>query len=186
MKKIGNREFKIGIVTIICLLILFFGIDYLKGINILKPENYFYVKYKNVAGLSVTGAVNLDGYKVGIIRDITYDYSDPGNILVEISIDKKLKLPHGSKAVIVPELLGSAFIELKLDSNKNSFYNVGDTLKGENNFGIMDEVSNMIPTVEKLLPKIDSILSGLDNIVNHSNLKETFVNLNSIDRKSVG
>ena len=137
MKKIGNREFKIGLVTIICLLILFFGIDYLKGINIFKPENYYIIKYKNVAGLATTGPVTLDGFKVGIIREINYDFNDPGNVLVEISLDKKLRVPEGSKAVIITELLGTAYIDLKLNNYVSTYLNIGDTLQGDADPGLM-------------------------------------------------
>ena len=183
MKKIGNREFKIGLVTIICLLILFFGIDYLKGINIFKPENYYIIKYKNVAGLATTGPVTLDGFKVGIIREINYDFNDPGNVLVEISLDKKLRVPEGSKAVIITELLGTAYIDLKLNNYVSTYLNIGDTLQGDADPGLMGSVSQMMPTVENLLPKIDSILSGLDKIVNESKLQESFININGVTKE---
>ena len=178
-----NTGSKIGLVTIICLLILFFGIDYLIGINIFKPENYYIIKYKNVAGLATTGPVTLDGFKVGIIREINYDFNDPGNVLVEISLDKKLRVPEGSKAVIITELLGTAYIDLKLNNYVSTYLNIGDTLQGDADPGLMGSVSQMMPTVENLLPKIDSILSGLDKIVNESKLQESFININGVTKE---
>ena len=39
MKKIRTKEFIIGASVLLSLLILFFGIDYLKGINVFKSAN---------------------------------------------------------------------------------------------------------------------------------------------------
>lgn len=180
MKKQISQEFKIGLVTILCAVILFVGIDYLKGINLFKPDNYYYVKYKNVTGLAVSAPVTIDGFKVGLIRSIDYDYNNPGNVIVEISLDKKLKVPAGSKAVINSDLLGTAGIELQLNQYVKSMHAVSDTLVGEYDPGLMGTVDKIVPQVENLLPRIDSILAGLDQIINHAGLKETFQNVNSL------
>lgn len=181
MKKIFNKEFKIGLVTILCGLILFFGIDYLKGINIFKPDNYYFINYKNVSGLAVSGPVVIDGFKVGLISSIEYDYTHPGNVIVEVSLDKKLKIPAGSKAVIVSGLLGDATVELKLNQYVGKTISIGDTLQGEFDAGMLGTVSEkLLPQLETMLPRIDSILSGLDLIVNHSGLQQTFLNVNAL------
>ena len=140
MKKLVSQEFKIGLVTVICGVILFVGIDYLKGINIFKPNNYYYVKYKNVSGLAVSSPITIDGFNVGLVRSIEYDYKDPGNVIVEISLAKQLKVPAGSKAILSTDLLGSASIELKLNHYVSSTHSVADTLIGENNAGLMGSV----------------------------------------------
>lgn len=181
MKKLISKEFKIGLTTIVCALILFFGIDYLKGVNIFKPENYFYAKYKNVTGLAVSSPVFIDGFKVGLIRSIEYDYSDPGNVIVEMSLDKKLKVPAGSKAILKSDLLGTATIELELNHYVSSHHAIGDTLTGINDAGLMGTVTEkMVPQLEMMLPKIDSILNGLNDLVANAKLKETFLQVNSM------
>ncbi|MGL4294065.1 MAG: MlaD family protein [Bacteroidales bacterium] len=181
MKKLVSKEFKIGLTTIICALILFFGIDYLKGINIFKPENYFYAKYQNVNGLAVSSPVLINGFKVGLIRSIEYDYTNPGNVIVELSLDKQLKVPAGSKALLKADLLGTATIELQLNNYVGTNHTIGDTLIGIYDAGMMGTVTEkMIPQVELLLPKIDSILSGLNDIVANGKLKETFQQVNSM------
>lgn len=181
MKKLFSKEFKIGLITIICALILFFGIDYLKGINIFKPDNYFYAKYKNVTGLAVSSPVFIDGFKVGLVRSIEYDYNDPGNVVVEMSLDKKLKVPAGSKALLKADLLGTATIDLQLNKYVGANHSIGDTLIGSNDSGLMGTVTEkMLPQLETMLPKIDSILTGLNDIVANAKLKETFLQVNSM------
>lgn len=181
MKKLFSKEFKIGFATIICALILFFGIDYLKGINIFKPENYFYAKYNNVAGLAVSAPVTIDGFNVGLVRSVEYDYAHPGNVIVEMSLDKQLKVPAGSKAVLKSDLLGTASIEIQLNNYVGSHHAIGDTLVGVIDSGLMGTVTEkMVPQLETMLPKIDSILSGLQDIVANGKIKETLVNVNGL------
>ena len=57
MKKIFNKEFIIGICVITAIVILIFGIDYLKGINLFSPANFYYASYDNVAGLEISSPV---------------------------------------------------------------------------------------------------------------------------------
>lgn len=70
MKKLISKEFVIGISVILAIAILFFGIEYLKGINMLNPANFYYVSCDNVSGLEVSASVQIDGYKVGQVREI--------------------------------------------------------------------------------------------------------------------
>lgn len=165
MKKIFSKEFLIGLTVLITLLILFFGIDYLKGINIFKASNYYYASYTNVAGLAQSAPVTVNGYKVGLVREIEYEYDNPGHIRVELSLDKKLRVPVGSQAVLVTDMLGTSSIELRM-ATTNDFHSVGDRLEGVNSTGLMDNVTNdILPAVATTLPKVDSILTAINGIV---------------------
>lgn len=77
MKTIQKKELMIGLTVLITLLILFFGIDYLKGVNVFKAANYYYASYTNVAGLAQSAPVTVNGYKVGLVREINYEYDNP-------------------------------------------------------------------------------------------------------------
>ena len=46
-----SREFKIGLVALIAVVLAIWGINFLKGINILKPTEKYYAVYGNVKGL---------------------------------------------------------------------------------------------------------------------------------------
>lgn len=102
MKKIRTKEFIIGASVLLSLLILFFGIDYLKGINVFKSANYYYASYTNVAGLSQSAPVTLNGFKVGLVREISYEYDNPGHVAVELSLDKQLKLRKAQRPLLSP------------------------------------------------------------------------------------
>lgn len=180
MKKIFTKETIIGLTVIVSLLVLFFGIDYLKGINVFKAANYYYVSYTNAAGLAQSAPVTVNGFKVGVVREIQYEYDNPGHICVELSLDKNLKVPVGSKAVIVTDMLGTATIELKMAAAGEK-HAVGDKLIGENQAGLMDAVSGeLMPTIMQIAPRIDSLLIAANNIAANPALLSSINRLDNI------
>ena len=165
MKKYFRKEVIIGLIVLLSLAILFFGIDFLKGVNVFQATNYYYATYDNVAGLSVSAPVTVSGYKVGQVRDIQYLYDKPGHVKVEISLDKELKLPKGTKAVIASDLLGTASIVLEMAPGSD-YMAVGSEIPGAVASGLMDNVSNeLLPSVAGIFPKIDSLLTSVNRIV---------------------
>lgn len=180
MKKIFNRELIIGALVIISLAIIFFGIDYLKGINVFKAANYYYVSYTNVAGLAQSAPVTVNGYKVGLVREIQYEYDNPGHVMVELSLDKQLKVPRGTRAVLVTDMLGTATIQLEMAPGK-SFHDVGDKLLGVNSTGLMDNVTTeLMPQVVKIMPKIDSIMTSMSMLVGDPALASSVKRLDNV------
>lgn len=165
MKTMQKKELMIGLTVLITLLILFFGIDYLKGVNVFKAANYYYASYTNVAGLAQSAPVTVNGYKVGLVREINYEYDNPGHVRVELSLDRKLQLPVGTEAVLVTDMLGTSSIELKM-GRESQMHKVGDKLIGTNAVGLMDNVTkDLLPAVSSALPKIDSLLTAVTAIV---------------------
>lgn len=180
MKKIFRKEVLIGLTVIIALAVLIVGIDFLKGVNVFKAANYYVATYTNVEGLAVSAPVSVNGFKVGLVREINYEYDNPGHVKVEISLDKNLKVPHGTQAVIKTDMLGTATIELKMGADP-SFHAVGDELEGVVASGLMDNVTNSIlPTVGNIMPKIDSLLTNLNAVVGDPALLNSMKRLDNI------
>lgn len=162
-----KKEFLIGLSAIAALFVVAFGINYLKGINLFKAANYYTASYTNAAGLAQSAPVNVNGYKVGLVSDIKYEYDNPGHILVEISLDKELDLPKGTKAVLVTDMLGTSSITLEMGTSSD-MHKSGDRLIAENAVGMLDNVSkDMLPAIINMLPKIDSILVALNTTINN-------------------
>lgn len=165
MKKIFRKEVIIGLSAVVALVILFVGIDFLKGVNVFKASNYYYVTYTDVQGLAISAPVTINGYKVGQVREISYQYDNPGHVKVEIALDRELKLPKGTRAVLSSDLLGTASIALELADSKD-FYDVGAELQGFVPKGMMDNVANnLMPSVQAIFPKVDTLLTGINALV---------------------
>lgn len=159
-----------GVAGVIALLMAVFGLHYLKGINLFKPSSYYYVSYANINGLAKSSPVYADGFRVGIVRDIYYDYEHPGHVTVEVEMDTDMRVPMGSKAELVTEMLGTVKMNLLLANNMREAYQVGDTIPGVVNNGLMDVVGQ---TLMPMVPKLDSILCSLNQLLADPNIKET-------------
>lgn len=165
-----RKEVKIGLAGIGALLILFFGINYLKGINLFKPESYYYIDFENINGLAKSSPVFANGFKVGIVNEIQYNYQKPGHVTVGVEMDQNMKIPTGSTAELVTEMLGTVKMNLLLNHASTSFMQEGDTLSGYANEGIMGAAEHNI------LPKLDSILNSLNQLLANPALAQTLQN----------
>ena len=174
-----TKEVRIGIAGIIALCVLVYGINYLKGINMFKPSSYFYVKFKNVNGLAKSSPVFADGVRVGIVRDIYYDYNQAENVVVEVELDTELRIPKGSSAELTSELMGGVRMDILLANNPREKYAIGDTIPGKLKNGMMESVAALMPQIEQMLPKLDSIMTSLNTILGDQSIPAT---LHSVEK----
>ena len=160
--KFFTNEVKIALMAIVGLVLLFFGLNFLKGLSLFSSNNSYYVQFEDVSGLSPSSPIYVNGYKMGVVEGIEYDYSRPDRIVAAIGLDKELKVPRGTQAEISSDLLGNVKLELKLGDASNGMLAVGDTIEGRMHEGVMGKAAQMLPQVEQLLPKMDSILASLN------------------------
>jgi len=175
-----TKEVKIGLAGIVAVAMLFFGIKFLKGINMLKATNYYYVEFENVGGLTKSSPVYADGYGIGIVRDITYNYKRPGHVVVEIEVDKEFRMPEGSLGELVTEMLGTIKMNLLLNKEATQWYAVGDTIPGYVNGGLMEEAARLVPKMAQMLPRLDSIVSSLNQLLAEPAISGTLHNTERI------
>ena len=174
MKKLFTKEVRIGLITLISLCILYAGLNYLKGVNVFKPANHYFVSMPNVSDLQVSSPVLVEGFKVGIVNAIHFNFNHPGNVLVQISLDKNMKLPAGSYAELKSSLMTGAFLCLRLNTYVSTYVAVGDTIDGKTELGLMDQLSSeLMPQISNIVPRLDSILLGIQVLVNHPALNQS-------------
>jgi len=177
MRKKFSKEVIIGIVTILSLVLLYIGINYLKGINLFKPANYYYVSCNYVKDINVSSPVFVEGFKVGLVRTIEYDYSTVNKIILEIRLDRGMKINKGSYIMIESTLLSGAELNIRLNKYVTEYYKPGDMLEGRFKEGMFTSVEDRIlPQLADLLPKLDSILTGIQQLVNNPALSQSFSN----------
>lgn len=171
-----KKEVKIGLIGITALAMLIFGINYLKGVQMLHASSYYYVEYTDINGLATSSPVFASGYKIGLVRDIQYNHANPGHVVVEVELDEGMKIPQGSTGELVTEMLGTVKMNLKLNLHSNEYYQPGDTLPGIVNNGLMGVAEAIMPKVEQLMPKMDSILHSLNQLLANPALNATLNN----------
>ena len=151
MKSVFTKEAKIGLVTIVSLALLYLGINYLKGINLFQPVNHYYVSFSNVKGVTISSPVFVDGFKVGLVRDIIYDYDTTGKIIVEVSLEDKMRLNKGSYIAVVNTFLSGAELHIHLNKYVNDFLKPGDQVEGRVAEEMMQSVQALAyETVDKV------------------------------------
>lgn len=164
MKKF-SKEIQIALVAVAGILVLYFGLQFLKGMTLFSGDNRYYVKFQDVTGLSVSSPIYANGYRVGVVEDIMFDYNNTGEIVAVVGLDAQLAVPQGSRAEISSDLMGNVKVELVLGQASDGLVAPGDTLMGGQRLGAMGKAATMIPTVQQMLPKIDSILTSVNTLL---------------------
>lgn len=175
-----TKEIKIALVAIVGILILYFGINFLKGMNLFSTNNTYFITFDDIQGLGASTPIYADGYKVGIVDGLEYDYKENGPIKVKVDIIKDLRIPQGSKAEIVKDLMGNLQVNLLLANNPRERVEPGGIIPGAVNGGMMDKAANLVPVVEKMLPKLDSILTSVNALLADPALAASLHNVETI------
>lgn len=178
--KFLTKEVQIALVAILGLVILFFGMKFLKGLSMFSEGNSYVVAFSDVTGLSASSPVYVNGVKVGTVENIDCDYSQPDRILAFLGLDEKLVLPKGTKAEIASDLLGNVRLELKLGDAAAGRLAVGDTISGQTASGLMTKAADMVPQIEKMLPKLDSILASVNTLMADPTIARSLHNVENI------
>ncbi len=185
MKDTTKKELKIGLSVIGALVILYFGIEFLKGHSPFRSHTVYHAVYDNVHGLTATANVTLSGVKVGQVSAVELMPEQPGRVLVSFRLDQPVNLTKGSTASVEKDLLGSSSLVLNL-AQGSELYQSGDTIGGQVNSGLMSEVSEMLPNVTNLVPKIDSLLTNINNVIGNPSLNNTINNLENVTNSLQG
>ncbi len=180
-----SKYVKLGFLIVISLVILFWGLNYLKGNDIFKQNKDYFVVYERIDGLLESNKVTMNGYQIGQVSDISFAPNKSGNLIVTLMIDASFEIPVNSLAQIISsDIMGTRSIRMIL-SNENTFYQANDTIPGAIESDLKEQVSLQVLPIknkaEQLLSTIDSAITVLTVIFNEDareNLSESFENIN--------
>jgi len=185
MKKISN-EVKVGATALLTIVVFVWLFNFLKGKDFLKSTAIYYAVYEKVGGLAESSPVEVNGYKVGVVRSIDFIDAESGRLLVEFSVNKNFKLPKNTVAEIVPiSLMGGMKVQF-VYGNGPGTYSERDTIPGRLAESLMDKIdTEILPVKEKisnLIVVLDSVISSVNEVLNadfKKGLSGTLANLNS-------
>ena len=177
MEKKHGKEVKIALVALFGLFVLFVGMNFLKGLNIFSKGDVYYISFQDVTGLASSSPIYADGYPVGTVRSIDYDYTHEGKTKVTIDIEPEMRIPKGSSAVIESDMLGNVRVNLLLANNPRERVMPGEVIPGEIASGLMSKAAALIPEVEKMLPKLDSILTSINTLLANPAIAQSLQNI---------
>lgn len=178
-KKILTNEVKIALVAVLGIVILFFGMQFLKGLNLFSSANPYQLKFSDINGLAASSPIYANGYKVGSVHSIDYNYGQPGDITVVADIEKGMRIPEGTEAEIVSDMMGNIKVNLILGSS-GKVLPANGVIYGRAAGGALDAVKGMVPQIQALMPKLDSIAHNLNALLADPALAGTLHNVNQI------
>lgn len=168
-----TKEIKIALVSIVGMVVLFFGLQFLKGLSLFSNDNSYIVAFDDATGLSESAPVYANGYRVGVVKALEYNYDPNGKILAVVGLNKQMRIPAGSHAELASDLLGNIKINLVLSKDPLHMLAAGDTIQGAAEMGLMSKIGELMPTVQAMIPKLDSIMTSLNMLLADPALRNT-------------
>ncbi len=184
MKRIKlSREVRVGIMTIVAIFVLYFGLNFLKGVDIFSPINYYYATYEQIDGLVPSSPVYIKGYKVGQVEEVQYDFLKETAFVVKISVSKDINIPQGTTLELFDDgLMGGKAVQLLYASRNAStaFCTSGDTLQSTTGSGLLDQLAgDLMPKIESIADQTDSLLRSVRLLVDGGSVQNS---LSSIEK----
>ncbi len=174
-----SKEIKIAVTMILALVLVYLGINFLKGLKLTSSGNVYYVEMDNVGGLAKSGDVIANGMGIGMVKDITYN-AEKQTLTVTVELDEGFVLPANSSATISKDMLGSPKLNIILGTDPGRLLAVGDTITGAGGEDLMTSVGQLVPQLSVMIPKIDSILTAVNTLTNDPALLASIHNLETI------
>ena len=180
-----SKEVKTAILVLTVIALLIFGINYLRGENILGSSRVYFAEYENVEGLTVSTPVTINGLNVGKVLDISFKADGTGTLLVKLLVENDYEFSKNSKA----ELYEAGLIGGKAVAIIPAFDNAGNAengafLKGSVKAGLSDLVNEKLTPlqnkIEGAMGSADNLLINLNDVLDEqtkSNLKNSIATL---------
>ena len=183
MKKYFTREVKIGLMVITAIFLLYFGLNFLKGIDVFQKTSFYYGKFEQLDGLVPSSPVFVKGYKVGQVEEVKYDFSKSEAFTVKISVANDIKLPKGAVIELFDNgLMGGKAIQLVYSpiTTGQIMHAQNDVLPTHVSTGLMASVAgNLMPKIESMTNQADSLLRSVRKITDSQQLNNS---LSSIEK----
>ncbi len=180
-KNFFTREVRVGIMAVVAIFVLYFGLNFLKGVDIFSPINYYYATYDNIGGLVPSSPVYVKGYKVGQVEEVKYDFTIQESFVVKISVSKDIKLPKGSKIELYDDgLMGGKAIQIVFEPIKGDYaaYASGDTIESQIGGGLMAQLSGeLMPKIESISTQADSLLRSVRVLIESKEIKNSLTSI---------
>ncbi|MCQ2311262.1 MAG: MlaD family protein [Paludibacteraceae bacterium] len=179
------REYKVAALAIVCAFLVYFGMYYLKGVNVFSPVKHYVGVFDNVSGLQEQAPVYVRGYKVGQVDKITYDYTLENAFTVTISMDKNIAIMAPSEMRLFDDgILGGKAIEVIVpvgSTDGQTIYAEGDTIATFVVHGLLETLQEgFMAKVDDALGNLDSLITKVNDQIGKDELKNTLQNLEQI------
>ncbi|MFZ9968506.1 MAG: MlaD family protein [Bacteroidia bacterium] len=177
MKKIP-KEVWIGLFATMALLLLFIGINFLKGDDLFTGRNTYYSVLNDVKGLKTSAPVLFKGLKAGTVTDIELN-PEEGFVLVTVEVSKKIKLTRGTTFRLVStDLFDTKALQIDPGPSGSPLYRDSDTLPA---LIAPSLIENLVGDLTPLKDKVEVSLTNVNRILEalqSEQIRQSVENLN--------
>ncbi|MDO5663630.1 MAG: MlaD family protein [Bacteroidia bacterium] len=174
-----SRNFIIGVSFLIALLLLYFGVNFLKGTNVLKKQKTYTVIFENVSGLHPSSPVYVNGYQIGLVNNIKMHNPNPLQFAVDINLESDYRIPKGSYFEFGSDLLGASQVNLVVNQASGTLLSPGDTLLGRQKADMMKSAAGMLPKADSILMQVDSVVLTLHKLLSNPMWEQSITGIGS-------
>lgn len=153
-----SKEFKVGLFMVVTITLLYFGFNFLKGIDFFSTSNKYYAVFEDINKLTESNQVFLNGLAVGRVSDISIQQSR-NRVIVELDIASNIRLTDSTVAVLDGELLGGRFITLQVSPGMQ--LENKDTILTNTAKGMLDFAEPVAANMQTTLRNLNTILESL-------------------------
>lgn len=180
-KNIFTREVRVGLMVVTAIFVLYFGLNFLKGIDVFSPINDYYATYENIDGLVPSSPVLIKGFKVGQVEEVSYDFTKQTPFVVRISVSKDIKIPKGAQIELFDNgLMGGKAVQIVYDPLQATaaLYASGDTVESSVGSGLMAKVAgDLMPQIQSMTQQADSLLRSLRKVMEGKELNNSLASI---------
>lgn len=161
-------EVKIGIIITLAIAATIWGLNFLKGRNILQRMDTYYAVFEDIGGLEKNSKIFLNGYKVGQVGNIVFSSDGSNTLRVALEIDKEYTLSSPSTAILYDaDLLGTKAVMIRPGSS-GQIHSPGDTLSSLIRAGLADQLEEQLSPLkakaEHLIVTVDSMMAAMAHV----------------------
>ena len=179
-----KREYTIALTIIAGIILLVFGVNYLKGLDLLQKRNLYHVVYNDISGVTGASPLFYKGLKVGQVVRTELLPDGSGRIAVTFQVNEdRLRIPKDSRIQLYSADLFTRAAQL-ITGKSDVLALEGDTLIGDTQLSLTESVGQQIDPLkhkaEAMIASVDSLLSSLQKVLNTESIGDINASFSSI------
>lgn len=186
MKARRRQEIQVGIMVLVALGVMLWGVTWLKEFSFAQKNRVWLVRFDQTGGLGESDEIQVNGIRKGAVESmkLVADY-----VLVELALSDDITLTRDSQVAIRNVgLMGEKVIAVDLKTTGGA-YSPRDTIRGVYELGmgeVMASLGDVTATVQNLAKQLDAVTGSMnrdgDLAATIRNIREMSAELNATIR----
>lgn len=145
-------ETKLGIFTVLGLIVLGFSLYMLGGFSITRSYD-INVRFADVSGLPAKAAVKLSGVEVGKVKAIKIEGQ---HVVVVMAINDDIELYKGAQfSIVMTGIIGTKYVKVVQGNHAQGAIKAGEYIDGLNDIPMDEQIANTMQSVRQLVDSIN-------------------------------